>query len=64
MKKVNVITVGSLLLLLAGIVFYVFWGLRYNVWIDIGIYSVTIILILSGLFGILLSISEKTKNEG
>ena len=64
MKKINVFTVGSLLLLLAGIVFYVFWGLRYNVWIDIGIYSITIILILSGLFGILLSISEKTKNKG
>lgn len=64
MKKVNVYTVGSLLLLLAGIVFYVFWGLRYNVWIDIGIYSITIILILSGLFGLLLSFSEKIKNEG
>ena len=62
-KKYNFKTVLPLLLLLAGIVFYIYWGIRYGVWVDIGIYSITIILVLSGVLGMLLSVMEGPGKE-
>jgi hypothetical protein len=38
------------LVVLAG-AFYLWWGLTYNVWIDNGVYAVTITLLLFGLAG-------------
>jgi type VI protein secretion system component VasF len=38
-------------LLVLGIVFYVWWGLSFGVWIDNGVYAVTITLVLFGLAG-------------
>ena len=60
-KNVNVFTIVSLLFLIAGVGFYLYWGSRYGVWYDIGIYSITIVLVLSGLIGTLLSLYEKTE---
>ena len=57
-KKYNFKTVLSLLLLLAGIIFYIYWGIRYGVWVDIGIYSITIVFVLAGIFGTVLSLLE------
>jgi hypothetical protein len=54
-KYLNIKTITSLLVLLAGIVFYIYWGVRYGVWYDIGIYAITIFLVLSGLVGFLLT---------
>jgi hypothetical protein len=54
-KEINEWTIVSILLLLAGILFYIYWGVTYNVWADIGIYSITIFLVLSGFCGFLLS---------
>ena len=51
-------TILSILFLAAGIIFYILWGITYNVWADIGIYSITIVLVLAGLFGFLLSLME------
>ncbi|MCX6667429.1 MAG: hypothetical protein NTV74_04210 [Euryarchaeota archaeon] len=62
-KKFNVFTLISLLLLLFGVGLYIYWGIRYNVWYDIGIYSVTSVFVISGIVGILLSLYEKTEEQ-
>ena len=59
MKNFNIFTLISILSLLGGIFFYVYWIMRYNVWYDIGIYSITIVLILTGIFGVMLTLYEK-----
>jgi hypothetical protein len=56
LKKLNIFTIISLLLLLAGILFYVYWGIRFGVWYDIGIYSITIVFVLGGLLGTILTL--------
>ena len=59
-KNFNVFTILSLLILVTGIVFYIYWVSRYGVWYDIGIYSITIVFVLSGIFGTILSLYKKT----
>jgi len=61
-KNFNVFTLISLLLLLAGIAIYLWWGSTFGVWYDIGIYSLTIVLVLAGIFGMLLSLLEKSED--
>ena len=61
LKNWSIYTIGSVLLLLSGIGLYLYWGARYGVWYDIGIYSVTIILVLFGLFSTLLTLYKKTE---
>ena len=64
LKNINAYTIVALIVLIAGLLLYITWGLRYNVWVDIGIYSITIILVLGGLLGMILSLTfEKTKDE-
>jgi len=64
LKNINAYTIMALIVLIAGLLLYITWGLRYNVWVDIGIYSITIILVLGGLLGMILSLTfEKTKDE-
>jgi len=64
LKNINAYTIATLIILIVGLLFYVSWGLRYNVWYDIGIYSITIILVLGGLFGAILSLTfDKTEEE-
>jgi hypothetical protein len=41
--------------LLTGLIFYIGWGVTYNVWFDIGIYAPSAIFILLGIFGLILS---------
>jgi len=38
---------------LPGILFYIGWGITYGVWADAGIYSVTILFIVSGILGLI-----------
>ncbi len=45
----------SFALLLGAVVFYVGWSIAYGDWYDIGLYSVSVILILFGILGIVLS---------
>jgi hypothetical protein len=50
----------SILLLIGGIALYVAWGIGFNSWnfIDakfIGLYSLVIVMVLFGIFGILLT---------
>ncbi len=60
MKNLNIFTILSLMLLLLGIVFYIGWGLRFGVWADVGIYSVTIFFVLCGILGTVLTLYEKS----
>jgi hypothetical protein len=62
-KNYNFKTVLSLLLLLAGILFYIYWGVIYGVWVDIGIYSITIVFVLAGIVGMILSLLEDDGEE-
>jgi hypothetical protein len=64
LKNINAYTIVALIVLIAGILLYISWGLRYTVWADIGIYSITIVLVLGGLLGAILSLTfEKTEEE-
>ena len=49
-------TVLGLLFLVSGIIFYLAWSAYYDAWTDIGVYSFSIVMIVSGVLGILLSI--------
>ena len=63
-KKFNIFTLISLLLLIAGILFYISWVIRFpNAWADIGIYSFTIIFVLAGLLGILITLYESSEEK-
>ena len=62
-RKFNVYTLISLLALIAGVGFYIYWGISFNVWYDIGPYSFCIVFILGGLVGILLTLYEKTEKQ-
>jgi len=63
-KKFNIFTLISLLLLIAGILFYISWVIRFpNAWADIGIYSITIVFVLSGILGILITLYESPEKK-
>ena len=62
MRNINEWSILSIILILAGILLYIYWGITYNVWMDIGIYSITIVITFSGICGFLLSIM-KVKEE-
>ena len=61
-KNFNMYTILSILFLLAGLIFWITWGLRYDVWTDIGIYSITVVLVIPGIIGIILSLMDKTED--
>ena len=42
---------GFATLVVLAVVFYVWWGVSFGVWIDNGVYAVTITLLLFGLAG-------------
>ena len=62
-KNFNIYTVLSILFILGGIIHYIYWGSRYGEWVDIGIYSITIVLVISGIIGTLLSLMEKEEAD-
>jgi len=62
-KNFNVFTVLSLLALIAGVAFYLYWVGRYpEAWGDIGIYSITVVLVIPGIIGTILSLMEKSED--
>ena len=63
LKNFNLYTILSILLIIAGLVHYIYWGIRYGVWIDIGIYSITIVLVLPGIIGLFLTLMDKNEEE-
>ena len=62
LKNYNIYTVLSIIFLLGGIIHYIYWGSRYGVWYDIGIYSITIVLVIPGIIGIFLSLMKKEED--
>jgi len=63
LKNINAYTIFALIVFIAGFLFYISWGLRYGVWADIGIYSITIVLVFGGVVGTILSLSIKKAEE-
>jgi len=55
MEIKTVIWYGSWLLIALGLIVYLSWGILYNSWTDVGVYSLAVPLILFGVFGALLS---------
>ena len=62
-KNFNWKTLLACITLIAGILFYIYWGTRYGIWTDIGIYALTIVLVLFGVFGALLSLTEQKEEK-
>ena len=62
-KKFNIFTLISLLSILVGFLLWIWWGTQFGVWYDIGIYSVTILFILAGIVGTVLSLYESKTEE-
>jgi len=58
-NNISIYTILSLLCLFGGIIYYLYWGFRYGVWADIGIYSITIVFVIAGLVGTILTLYEK-----
>jgi len=54
LRKVNPARAFYLLLLVAGVILYLLWSIIYDAWLDIGLYSVVILLVGFGLVGYLL----------
>ena len=53
------------ILFMLGVGLYLGWGILFNVWLDLGVYAVSIILIGFGLVGMLLySYKERQEIEG
>lgn len=53
----------SFALLLGALIFYVSWSIAYGDWNDIGLYSVSVILILFGILGVILSRLKMKQQE-
>ena len=47
----NMIRAFYALLLVGGLMFYLLWGVVYGVWVDIGLYSITIVMVMLGALG-------------
>jgi hypothetical protein len=58
-KNFNMYTIISILFILAGLLLWISWGIIYGIWYDIGIYSITIVLVLPGTIGTIISLMEK-----
>lgn len=63
LRNFNFFTLLSILLIIAGLAHYIYWGTRYGVWTDIGIYSITVVLVIPGIIGIILTLMDKKEEE-
>lgn len=63
LKNFNIYTILSILFLLGGILHWIYWGSRYGVWTDIGIYSITIVLVLPGIIGLIISLMQPEETD-
>ncbi len=53
-RKVNPARAFYLMLLVAGVILYVSWASNYNAWLDIGLYTIVILMVGFGAIGYLL----------
>ncbi len=56
------IWVFSWIILVIGVLIYFSWAFLYDAWTDIGLYSITVTLVVFGILGILLSIFKKEED--
>lgn len=56
--RFNVWTVASLVSLVLGVAFYLTMGLGHGSWTDVGVYSVTVVLVGLGLVGTWVSLAD------
>ena len=61
--EITLIRVVSVILLTVGVIFYLSWGILYNAFLDIVLYSFTAPLIIFGILGLLLA-REREREEG
>jgi hypothetical protein len=54
LRKVNPARAFYLMLLVAGAILYLLWASYYNAWLDIGLYSIVVLMMGFGLVGYLL----------
>ncbi len=50
-----------LLVVFMAIAFYLSWGILYGAWSDVGVYTITIILLTFGVFGVALYFGKKVE---
>jgi hypothetical protein len=67
--KLNILSILSLLLIVAAVVFYLLWGFYFDGWNMfakdyIGVYAITIIMLLFGIFGFLLVKKKAEEADG
>jgi len=62
-KNFSEYSILSILFLLAGLLLWISWGITYGIWYDIGIYSISIVFILSGIIGLIISLMDTKKDE-
>ena len=63
LKNFSFFTIVGILMIIAGLLLWIYWGTNYVVWTDIGIYSITIVLIIAGIVGTIISLLEKEEEE-
>jgi len=63
LKNFSFFTIVGILMIIAGLLLWIYWGTNYGVWTDIGIYSITIVLIIAGIVGTIISLLEKEEEE-
>ncbi len=57
------IWIFSWILLLLGVIVYFSWAFMYDAWTDIGLYSISAVLIAFGVLGILLAWVKKDEDQ-
>jgi len=63
LRNFNEWTIISSIVMIAGLVFWIGWGVTYGVWMDIGVYAFSAFLFLGGFFGFLLSLAPKQEKN-
>jgi hypothetical protein len=63
LKNFSFFTIVGILMIIAGLLFWIYWGTRYGVWNDIGIYSFVSVFIIAGILATIISLLEKEEEE-
>ena len=63
LKNFSFFTIVGVLMIIAGLSYWIYWGTRYGEWTDIGIYSITSVFVIAGILGTIISLLEKEEEE-
>jgi uncharacterized ion transporter superfamily protein YfcC len=59
----NIVRGFCLLLIMVGLILFLVWGLIFNIWWDVGLYSVLILFFGFGIVGFFLYSMKESKGE-